>query len=676
MSQRSISSRLAGLPTRERDRLLEQARQRGARRIASDDGADIPSADRTQPLPLSFAQQRLWFLSRLDERAGTALHIPTAVRLLGTLHKPALQAALNRIAARHEALRTCFEPTADGAVQRIAAPEVGLHVGHDDLSALPEPERQPQLQQLADAEAMAPFDLERGPLIRARLVRLADTDHVLLVTLHHIVSDGWSMGVLIREFGALYSAFVQGQPDPLPPLPIQYADFAAWQRRWLEGPMLQRQLQFWTEHLQGAPDLLELPTDRPRPPVQDFAGGTVNIELDVELTAQLKALARRHGATLFATLLAAWGALLARLSGQGEVVIGTSTAYRNRAEFEPLIGLFGNVLAMRVSLADNPSVAELLQRVQATALAAQDTQDVPFEQVIAALNPKRSLAYQPVFQAMFTWQSAPVGDLHLAGLRAEPARLSSRTAKFDIELILRESHGRIQGGLDYLCALFDPATIERHAAQFTTLLRAMVGNDRAHAARLPLLPTAERESLRSFNATDTAFPTGLCIHQLFEQQVLRTPEAPALVFDDTTLTYTELNIRSNRLARHLVGLGVRPDVRVAICLPRGIELVVSILATLKAGGAYVPLDPEYPTERLAFMLQESAPRVVLSEAAQLDRLPANRAMSRAKVVDFAQPHAWCDLPADDLQPQKLGLHPSHLAYVIYTSGSTGRPKGV
>ncbi|HET7865502.1 MAG TPA: condensation domain-containing protein, partial [Burkholderiaceae bacterium] len=578
--------------------LFAQPRLAGfAQAVAAASASLLPAivpADRSVPLSLSFAQQRLWFLDRLDPRAGAAYHLPMGVRLQGPLDGPALQAALDRIVARHEVLRTCFEPSADGALQRIAAPGLGLALQRHDLSDWPQAEQQAQLRALAEAEASTPFDLAQGPLIRARLVRLADADHVLLATLHHIVSDGWSMGVLIRELGALYTAFAQGRPDPLPPLPIQYADFAVWQRRWLEGPVLQRQLQFWTEHLQGAPALLELPTDRPRPPVQDFAGDALNFELDTALTAQLKALAQRHGATLHMVLLAAWATLLSRLSGQDDVVIGTPVANRHRAEIEPLIGFFVNTQALRVSLAGNLNTAELIARVRATALAAQEHQDLPFEQLIEALNPERSLAHQPVFQVMFSWQNAPRGDLLLPGLRSEPVRTPMMNAKFDLELSLHEGTDRIQGSIEYLSALFDRSSIERHAARFTTLLHAMAADDQTHVARLPLLPAAELELLRGFSATRATFPAEPCIHQLFEQQVLRAPEAPALVFEDATLSYAEVNVRANRLAHHLVALGVQPDSRVAICLPRGINMVVALLAVLKAGGAYVPLDPGYP----------------------------------------------------------------------------------
>ncbi|MBW8849057.1 MAG: AMP-binding protein, partial [Burkholderiales bacterium] len=413
-----------------------------------------------------------------------------------------------------------------------------------------------------------PFDLAQAPLIRAVLLKLAAQDHILLLSMHHIVSDGWSMGVLVNEFSTLYAAFSTGLPDPLPALPIQYADFAAWQHRWISGALLQRQLEFWRAHLLGAPALLELPTDRPRPPVQDHAGATLDFALEPALSAQLKALAQRHGCTLFMTLLAAWATLLARLTGQSEVVIGSPTANRHRTELEPLIGFFVNTQALRIDLSARPSVAQLLAQVRATALAAQDHQDLPFEQLIEALNPPRSLAHHPLLQVMLTWQNAPEGELALPGLQLLPAPAGggAASAKFDLDLSLHEQSERIAGSFQYACALFEHASIERHVAQFVTLLQAMVEDDSACVLRLPLLPETEQSRLLAFNATEAAFDAELCIHQLFEQQVRLRPEATALVFEQEQLSYAELNARANQLAHHLRSLGVGPDTRVAICL--------------------------------------------------------------------------------------------------------------
>ncbi|HSP20116.1 MAG TPA: condensation domain-containing protein, partial [Myxococcaceae bacterium] len=415
----------------------------------------IMPAGRTAPLPLSFAQQRLWFLDQLDARANAAYLIPGGLRLSGPLDTTALQRALDCILARHEALRTGFVSTEDAPVQRISPPEIGFALTQFDLSASPDPEA--EARRHAEEETSTAFDLARGPLIRGRLLTLAPHDHVLLITMHHIVSDGWSMGVLVREFRTLYAAFSQGQDDPLPPLSIQYADFALWQRQWFSGEILQRQLQFWRTHLLGAPPLLELPTDRPRPPMQDFAGQHLGFELDEPLSTALKALSQRHGCTLFMTLLAAWGALLARLCGQSEVVIGSPIANRNRAEIEPLIGFFVNAHALRLDFSAQPSVAALLAQVRATALAAQEHPDLPFEQLIESLNPPRSLAHPPLFQVLVAWQNAPEAELSLPGLHLSGFSAAQARVKFDLELSMHEVPGhsgsRLAGTLSYATAL-------------------------------------------------------------------------------------------------------------------------------------------------------------------------------------------------------------------------------
>jgi amino acid adenylation domain-containing protein len=648
-----------------------------ARRVAAATASALPAivpAPRQEALPLSFAQQRLWFLAQLDERAGAAYAIPGGVRLKGALDVAALQAALNRIVSRHEALRTCFGSVDGAPVQLIASPEVGLALWQVDLPS--HADREAELQRMAAEEASAPFDLAQGPLIRARLVRMGHDDHALLVTMHHIVSDGWSMSVLVHEFSALYAAISQGQPDPLPALPIQYADYAMWQRRWITGEVLQRQLDFWRHHLSGAAALLELPTDRPRPAVQDYAGAFLGFELDADLTAKLKALSQRHGTTLFMTLFAAWAVLLARLSGQSDVVIGTPVANRHRAEIEPLIGFFVNTQALRVDLSGSPSVAELLAQVRATALAAQDHQDLPFEQVVEALSPQRSLAHSPVFQVMFAWQNAPEGRLDLPGLQLQPVGAQATTIKFDLELSLQDAGACFTGHIGYACALFDRATVERHIAHWQTLLRGWVADEQALVARLPLLSHHEQHQLlHGFNDTAVALPAEHCIHTLFEAQVERMPEATALEFEDTALSYAELNAQANRLAHHLIALGVQPDTRVAIALPRGIDGVVALLATLKAGGVYVPLDTQYPAQRLAFMLADSAPRLLITSSTVSATLGALQPSVAVLTLD-GESRPWVALPATNPDPRVLGLCPDHVAYVIYTSGSTGTPKGV
>ncbi|MGY2402552.1 amino acid adenylation domain-containing protein [Pseudomonas sp. SDO5271_S396] len=612
-------------------------------------------------VPLSFAQQRLWFLA-LMEGANTAYNIPIGLRLRGQLHVEALQRALARIVARHATLRSRFTQRGDEAHVLIMPAEAMLPLQVQDLRRHPQPQQ--ALDALIHGEASAPFDLERGPLLRGRLVVMADDHHVLLLTLHHIVSDGWSMGVLTRELMALYQAFSHGLPDPLPALPIQYGDFAVWQRLWLSGEVLHRQSSYWQQALAGAPALLTLPTDRPRPAQQDYAGSSVGLRLDERLTAGLKALSQRHGTTLYMTLMTAWAALLARLSGQQEVVIGSPVANRTRSEVEGLIGLFVNTLAVRIDTSGAPSVEALLVRVKALTLEAQAHQDLPFEQVVEITRPVRSLAHSPVFQTLLTWQDSSAPTLALGDLALEGIVENSHFAKFDLSLDLGEVQGTIIGALEYAVALFDESTMRRYAGYFTRLLQAMVDNDQAVLEQVPLVDAAERQHLLfGFNATQVDYNLDQTLHGMFEAQVLRTPQALAVKAGDQTLTYAELNARANQLAHHLLALGVQPDSRVAICVERGLEMVVGLYAILKAGAAYVPLDPAYPRERIAYMLEDSAPVVVLAQASTRSLL------GDVAVIDLEQP-TWQQ--QSTCNPQAASL----AAYVIYTSGSTGQPKGV
>ncbi|HZF30666.1 MAG TPA: amino acid adenylation domain-containing protein, partial [Gammaproteobacteria bacterium] len=642
--------------------------------------APIVPVSRDEPLALSFAQERLWFLAQL-EGANSVYNICTARRLRGRLDVAAWRGSLDALFARHEALRSVFVARDGRPEVRLLAADAGLPLVVHDLRNAPDaPE---QLAVLQAEEAATPFDLAHGPLIRARLVRLGEEDYVFLLTMHHTVSDGWSMSVLTRELNALYAAFREGREAALPPLTIQYPDYAAWQRRWLAGERLETQANYWRETLAEVPTLLELPTDRPRPPQQDFSGAVLPIRLDAELTAGLKHLAQKHGATLFTTLLAAWAAVLARLSGQQDLIIGSPTANRGRREIEDLIGFFVNTLALRIDLSGEPSVAELIARAQRTAVAAQDHQDLPFEQVVEIVKPPRSLDRSPLFQVLFTlvlWQNNERPAADLPELEVAPHATALRQVKFDLELTLAEWNGTIAGGLSYATALFDAATIERHRGYLVALLRAMVADDRQPVMRIELLAPEERTLLLTeWNRTETPYPAQLCVHELFEAQVARAPEAIALVHEEQTLSYGELNARANRLARHLVALGVRPDDRVGLCVERSLEMVVGLLAVLKAGGAYVPLDPAYPAERLAFMLEDCAPDVVLTHAAAseaLETATANLDRAPATLDLVADAERWAHESATDLDPQALGLTSRHLAYIIYTSGSTGAPKGV
>ncbi|UXA57321.1 non-ribosomal peptide synthase/polyketide synthase [Xanthomonas prunicola] len=644
-----------------------------ASRLASAAPQTLPPivpVPRDRPLPLSFAQQRLWFVAQLDPQAHLAYLMPLRIRLRGPLHGTALRRALDHLVARHEPLRTRIGVIDGSAVQQIATADIGFALTDIDLSR--HAEHDEAIQRHAEQETTTPFDGADRTLVRGRLLRLADADHVLLLTVHHLVADGWSMGVLVHELGTLYAAFVQGRPDPLAPLPIQYADVAVWQRSCLGEEALQDQRRFWVDHLHAAPSVLELPTDRPRAAQQDYRGDSLQIALDPALTAALTDLGQRHGSTLFMTLLAAWGALLGRLSGQDQVVIGTPIANRTRNELEPLIGLFVNTQALRIDLRGTPSFADLLGQVRATALAAQAHQDLPFEQVIEALNPARDLAHHPVFQAMFAWQNAPTPTPALPGLTVQPIVVAESSIKFDLQLTLQVHEDRIVGGLSYATALFDRSTVERHLAQFVMLLQGMVANDRACVAHLPLLADDEQAQLQGFNATATDLGGAGYLHRAIEAQAQRTPDAIAVTDDHGTLSYAELDARSNQLAHHLIGLGVVPESSVAVCLPRSIDLVVALLAILKAGAAYLPLDVDAPPARLDGMLADAKPCALLAH-----RLTAALLTPRDDLHTLlldAEPAAWTSAPAH--VPIVTALHPQHPAYVIYTSGSTGKPKGV
>ncbi|UXA49020.1 non-ribosomal peptide synthase/polyketide synthase [Xanthomonas prunicola] len=639
---------------------------------ADTDSDSIPRRDPDQPIPLSFAQQRLWLLAQLDPGSASAYLIPAGVRLRGVLQTQALQQALERIVARHAALRTRIVTVSGIAEQRIDPAGSGFALTHIDLSQRGLEEAQAEARRQAVQEATTPFDLAHGPLIRGRLLRLAAHDHVLLLTMHHIVSDGWSMGLLIRELSTLYTALAQGLDDPLPALSLQYADIVAWQRRQADGPALQRQLDFWRAHLRNAPTVLGLPCESPRPAVQDHAGDRVEIVLDADLSSALAALSKRHGVTLFVTMLASWGILLSRQSGQDSVVIGSPVANRHRAEFEPVIGFFANTQALHVDLSGKPTVAALLAQLRGVTAAAQAHQDLPFEQLVEALNPVRDLSRHPLFQALLGWQEGAPETLALPGLRLEHFRADHHSAKFDLELSLQNTGTHIVGQLTYATALFERSTIERHLAQFVTLLHGMVADDSTRVDRLPLLRAPERQQwLQTLARAQRTFADDACLPSLFERQVAQRPHAIAVVHEELALSYADLDVRANQLAHHLIAHGIGPEDRVALYLQRGIDLVVAILAVLKAGAAYLPLDPAYPTQRLAFMLDDAQPRLLLTHAALAASLPSETGIATL-VLDEAD--AWTHRPIDS--PQRNDLLPQHPAYVIYTSGSTGTPKGV
>ncbi|MFJ7794116.1 amino acid adenylation domain-containing protein [Pseudomonas sp. NPDC096950] len=634
----------------------------------------ITVVDRDAPLVLSFSQQRLWFLDQLDPNASTAYHMPASLLLRGELDLPALKAALDQLVARHESLRTTFERVGEQPVQRIAAPESGFTLVEQDLRTLPYEEASHTAARLSHSEANAPFDLHNGPLIRGRLLRLADDEYILLITQHHIISDGWSIGVLVKEFAALYGAFSQQQPDPLPPLAIQYADYAAWQRRCLSGDRLTRQVEFWREHLTGAPTLLSLPTDRPRPAMQSYRGSDVPVVIAPQLRERLEQFCREHDVTLFMALLTAWSVVLARLGNEPDVVIGVPTANRGSTEVEALIGFFVNTLALRVRLQDNPTVAQLLAQIKETTLAAHEHQDIPFEQVIDALQPPRALSHNPLCQVALSLNNTPDGgELALPGLTLTALAQARETSQFDLMLTLADEGGELSGVIEFATDLFDRATVERFAQHFQTLLGAMLDNADQAVRALPLLSPAQSQASPAVRPPLQVRAPGLLIHQRFEQFAATHPENVALVFGDVHMSYRKLNRRANRIAAQLLALGVKADDRVAILSGRGLEMVCAVLGVLKAGAAYVPLDPAYPAERLNYLLSDSAPVVLLAQPDCLDVLPAldiRVVLLNTESDEYSLSDASFDInPVVDTLPQ-------HLAYVIYTSGSTGLPKGV
>ena len=627
-----------------------------------------PESQEVFRLPTSFAQQRLWLLNQLEPNSPV-YNVSATLQVKGALNVAALAQSLNEIAQRHEIWRTAFEAV-EGEPMQVVSPQGRILLSSVDLSSLPPVQREAQIQQLIEQATQTPFNLTQAPLVRALLLRVNDNDFVFSLTLHHILTDAWSMSVLIRELGILYTAFSAGQPSPLPPLPIQYADYAIWQRQWLQGDRLGQQLAYWRQRLKDAPAVLNLPTDRPRPHLQTVRGGMGSLRLSPTLTQALKALSQKENVTLFMTLLAGFKILLHRYTSQSDLLVGSPVLNRNRAELEGLIGCFINTLVMRTDVSGNPSFRELLQRVRETAVGAYAHQDLPFEKLVDSLPLERNLSHHPLFQVMFTLQSAPMGELALPGLTLSPVQTSNATAKFDLTLMFEEDGAELKGLLEYNADLFEPDTIQRLAKHLQVLLEAIACQPDQRLSELPLLTPAECQQLQQWNHTHSEVPLH-CLHTLIEAQVERTPAAIALRYDNQTLSYQQLNTQANQLAHYLQRQGIPPDTPVGLCLERSPQMLVALLAILKAGGAYLPLDPALPAARLAWMLHDAQVPLLLTHSQLQPTLPDCPA-TQVMCLDHLEPA----LAIEPTTKPLAATTPRHLAYVIYTSGSTGQPKGV
>ena len=658
-----IAKQISGLSAEKRQ-LLEQYLKTQGLNLSN---VILPQRRDTNKFPLSFAQQRLWFLDQLEPNT-TVYNIPDTHYFDGPINLDALERSLSEVIRRHESLRTTFHVIDSEPMQVIAEPHAQkLEV--IDLSHMPETEREVEAQRMADEEAQQPFDLTRGPLFRFRLVKLAEDLHLLLLNMHHIISDGWSLGVLGRELGALYQAYSAGQSSPLDELTLQYADFAVWQREWLQGEVLEKQLSYWREQLGGELPVLDLLTDRPRPPMQTYRGSTVRLELSLEITERLKQICRESEATLFMTLIAGFNMLLWRYSRQNDILVGIPIANRNRTEIEGIIGFFVNTLVLRSKLSPEISFRELLAQVRETTLGAYGHQDVPFEKLVEELQPERSLNRQPLFQVLFTLQASE--GIALEGVESGWVGTRRETAKFDLNLFMGEFENGLHSSFVYNTDLFDEATVVRMLKHFHTLLEEIAAHPDARLSELSLMTREEREQLEQWNQTQTEYERDKCVHQLVELQAERQPDAVAVVHGENEIRYEELNRRANQLARYLRKHGVGLETRVGVLMERSAEWIVALLGILKAGGVYVPLDGSYPEQRLRFMLEDAEVKLLLTERGQPD-IVAEQETTEVVYLDSG----WEWLESENAENLDNLTEAENLAYLMYTSGSTGQPKGV
>ncbi|KAG0221422.1 hypothetical protein BGW41_006781, partial [Actinomortierella wolfii] len=627
----------------------------------------ISRASREDPLDLSFAQQRLWFLAQMDG-VSDIYHVPAAFHLRGTLDKNALQNALDRLYFRHESLRTVFVSTHGQPKVKILPAADGWKLRFHDVRE--EKEKDAVIHQLIAHEASSSFDLEKGPLARAQLIQHSEEEQTLVFNIHHIIVDGWSLGVLYRELNELYMAYIHSKPDPLVPLYIQYQDYAAWQREWLTQDRLEDQVTFWRDTLAGAPVSLTIPTDRPRPRQQSFAGGSVAIKIDTQLTNALHTLCQKHGITMFMVVLAAWSAVLSRLSGQDDIVIGTPVANRNHPQVEQLVGFFVNTLALRIDLSGDPSADQILERVAKVTIDAQAHQDIPFEQVVEIVPPPCRMDQNPIFQAILAWQNEENTSLQLHGVEVTPTNVQYDVVKFDLELFIGVDSDHLAGSLRYSTALFDHETIERHVGYLGSILRWMTNDTNQSLGEVSIVKPSERTLvLETWNDTKRPYPDNECVHRLFEKQVARTPEAIAIIHDSRSMTYCELDTHANWIAQQLVAAGVHYRDNVAILMERSINLVATQTAILKVGAVYVPIDPRSPVERQMYIAKDCSAKLVVTD--EIMSVPDNMTVSILRLGRSS---------SNKIKGITIGhittSSSMNTAYIMYTSGSTGQPKGV
>jgi amino acid adenylation domain-containing protein len=625
----------------------------------------ISPIPRNGHLPLSFAQERLWFLDQLEGN-NSIYNIPGILKITGNLKIDTLEKSLQEIVNRHEVLRTNFQAVNGQPIQVINF-ENTFQLKIEDWTNI----NQEDIKKAIQKEIETPFNLATDNLLRVIIAQIKTDEFLLIVTMHHIISDGWSLGIFIQELSTIYQNYLQGKSSALPDLTIQYADFANWQKQWLTGEILEKQIKYWQEQLKAAPSLLQLPTDKPRPSIMTFNGKSHNVKINPEITQELQNLSKKIGTTLFMTLLAIFATLLYRYSHQQDILIGSPIANRNRSEIEPLIGCFINTLVLRTKFTENLNFPELLNQVKETTLAAYDHQDVPFEQIVEAIKPERSLSHAPLFQVLFILQNAPMEKLELPGVNIEILPSDTSTAKFDLTLSMMEKDQALTCTWDYNSDLFDDRTIIAMAEHFQNILTAVTTNPNQNINQIPLLTEREKHQLLiQWNNNQVEYPQDKCLHQIFEEQVIKTPNAIAVVFENQQLTYQELNEKANQLAHYLQKLGVKPETLVGICVERSLEMVIGLLGILKAGGAYVPIDPNYPTERIAYMLSDSNAQLLLTQSSLL-----------ADFTEYQKPiicldQDWAKINQESVDNVISQVKTENLVYIIYTSGSTGKPKGV